>query len=61
MRGHQKSSLVNIAEIAFRHYEEGRISQEALVRVLEQCINVASIENGYADEYGLPFPKRSLR
>lgn len=51
-----------IAEIAFRLHEEGRIDKDELVRVLEQCVNVAALENGYAEEHGLPFPEvRSRR
>jgi hypothetical protein len=49
-------SLQQIAEVAFRLHEEGHITQDALVHILEQCINGAALENGYAEEYGLPFP-----
>lgn len=50
-------SLRQIAELAFRLHEEGHITREELVHVVEQCINVAAIDNGYADEHGLPFPE----
>ena len=26
-----------------------------LIRILEKCINITAIENGYADQFGLPF------
>lgn len=51
------SSLKIIAETAFRLHEEGCITREELVHVIEQCINAAAFENGYADEHGLPFPE----
>jgi len=53
------SVLRSIAETAFRLHEEGRITREQLVHTLEQCINATAIENGYADEHGLPFPVRT--
>ena len=46
-----------IAEGAFRLHEEGRITREELVRIIEQCVNAAAVANGYADEHGLPFPE----
>ena len=50
-------SLRQIAELAFRHHAKNRITREELVGILEQCVNVAAIENGYADAHGLPFPE----
>ena len=47
-----------IAEIAFRLHEKKLISKEELVRILQECVNITAIGNGYADEYGLPFPER---
>jgi len=49
-------SLVQIAELAFQLYGQKRITREELVHVIEQCINAVAIENGYADQHGLPFP-----
>jgi len=48
-------SLRQIAELAFRLHAEERITREELVHVVQQCINAAALENGYADVYGLPF------
>lgn len=45
-----------LAEDAFRLHEEGHITREELMHVLEQCINATALENGYAEKYGLPFP-----
>ncbi len=53
------ANLRQIAENAFRYHEEKRITREELVSILEQCVNVAAIENGYADAYGLPFPEHA--
>jgi hypothetical protein len=46
----------HIVDLAFRLHDQGRITREELVRIVEQCINVVSIENGYAEKLGLPFP-----
>jgi hypothetical protein len=46
-----------LAEAAFNLHEEGHITREELVNVLQQCINVTALENGYAEKYGLPFPE----
>ena len=48
---------VKIAELAFKLHEEGRIDKNKLVSMLETCVNIASLENGYAEKHGLPFPK----
>jgi hypothetical protein len=50
------SDVRPLVEIAFRLHEQGRITREELVRIVEQCINVVSLENGYAEKLGLPFP-----
>jgi len=54
-----------IAKIAFDLHEEKWLSHKELVRILEGCVNLAALENGYADAHGLPFPrvrtKRSKR
>lgn len=44
------------AEVAFEAYEQGKLTREQLFNTLEGCINVIAIENGYADQLGLPFP-----
>lgn len=54
-------SLQDIAATAFRLHKEKRISRKELMRILQQCVNVVAIENGYADELGLPFPKAAQR
>lgn len=54
------TDLRSIIDTAFRLHEQNRLSREDLVRLLEQCINVVSIENGYADELGLPFPDATM-
>lgn len=55
-------SAAELAKIAFEMHEKKYISREELVRVLQGCVNAAALENGYADEHGLPFPdKRSKR
>ena len=46
---------VKLAEIAFKLHKEGRIDKAKLVEMLEGCINLAALENGYAEEHGLPF------
>ena len=46
-----------IAALAFRLHKEGHITREELVHVVGQCINAVALENGYADEHGLPFPE----
>ena len=43
-------------EIAFKLFENGGITREELTRTIEKCVNAVSIENGYADKLGLPFP-----
>lgn len=47
-----------IAETAFRLHKEKLLSRKDLVRILQDCVNVTALENGYADTYGLPFPGR---
>lgn len=41
-----------IAEAAFRAHEEKRHSKE-----VQACVNGTAMSNGYADQYGLPFPE----
>ena len=47
-----QNTLTFIAESAFKHYEKGRLSKEALVRMLEDLINLAASENA-------SFPERN--
>lgn len=44
------------AELAYALYENGLITRDDLTRTLEKCINAASIDAGYADKLGVPFP-----
>ncbi len=53
------TDLTSIVEIAFRLHDESRISHQELVSIVEQCVNIVAIENGYADEHGLPFPDQT--
>ena len=50
-----------IAETAFRLHEEKHISRDALIDILQDCVNLTAFENGYADQHGLPFPERDQR
>jgi hypothetical protein len=54
-------SPAKLAEVAFRLHEEGRIDRDALVDMLQRCVNITALENGYADKYGLPFPAPKRR
>ena len=47
-----------LAELAFKMHEEGHIDDARLVEMLEQCVNIAAIDNGYAEAHGLPYPRR---
>ena len=49
-------SPAEFAQVAFRLYEEKQIDKKTLVRLLEGCVNLAALENGYAQTLGLPFP-----
>lgn len=49
------TTSTKIAEVAFKLHEQERISRDELVWALEQLVNAAAIENGYADTHGLPF------
>ena len=51
--------FAKLAEIAFSLHKHGHLPHDELVHVLQQCINGAALENGYADKYGLPFPKHA--
>lgn len=52
------SSPAKLAEIAFKLHDEGRIDHDQLVSMLEGCVNIAALENGYVEKHGLPFPDR---
>lgn len=54
-------SPAKIAALAFDLHEKKYLSREELVRVLQDCVNVTALENGYADQYGLPFPAATKR
>ncbi len=49
------------AEIAFKQFEAGHITKEQLVETLQKCTNAIALTNGYADQYGLPFPEHDLK
>jgi len=49
-------SAAELAKIAFDMHAKKYLSREELVLILQGCVNVAALENGYADEHGLPFP-----
>lgn len=53
------SDLKLVVETAFQLHEKKRLSREELVRILQDCVNITALENGYADQYGLPFPARA--
>ena len=55
--GTGKDVLLLAAETAFRLHKEGRLTRKELVSILQDCVNVTAIENGYADAHGLPFPR----
>ena len=50
-------SAAEIAKIAFDMHEKKYLSREELVCILQECVNATALENGYADQYGLPFPE----
>ena len=50
--------ISQIAERAFALYERGELDAPELVSLLESCVNARTLENGYADRYGLPFPAK---
>jgi len=52
---------VKLAEVAFKLHKEGRIDKTKLVSMLETCVNIAALENGYAEAHGMPFPDRGNR
>ncbi len=49
------------ATIASDQHDRGELDDEALIDILETCINAASEANGYAELYGVPFPERKER
>ena len=51
-------SPADLAEVAFKLHDDGRIDHDVLVSMLESCVNIAALENGYAETHGLPFPIR---
>lgn len=48
--------ITNIARFAFEAHQRGEIDKDKLIDVLQACVNARAEENGYADEFGLPFP-----
>ncbi len=49
--------MTAIIDSAFKLNETGDLSDDGLISILEQLINATAMDNGYADEYGLPFPR----
>jgi hypothetical protein len=45
------------AQLAFKQYEAEEITKEALIEILQKCVNARAQTNGYADQFGLPFPE----
>lgn len=50
-------NAAEIAKIAFDLHEKDLLSRDDLVCVLQECVNCAALENGYADVHVLPFPR----
>ncbi len=51
------NSILLACEIAWRAYEQGKITKQALMETLQLAINATAVANGYADDNGLPFPE----
>ena len=49
--------FAKLANVAILAHEKGEMSKEQLVSILQGCINGTAAANGYADEYGMPFPE----
>jgi hypothetical protein len=50
-------TVLLMAKIAFKNFKEGHLSKAELMKVLQRCINIRALENGYADRFGMPFPR----
>jgi hypothetical protein len=50
-------TVLLMAKIAFKNYEEGHLSKEELLKVLKRCVNCRAVENGYVERFGMPFPR----
>ena len=46
-----------MAKIAYKNYEEGKLSRADLLKVLKRCVNCRAAENGYVERFGMPFPR----
>jgi hypothetical protein len=42
-------------------HEEKLLSRSELVDILQDLVNAAALDNGYAEKYGLPCPARRQR
>lgn len=51
--------IMLVVETAWKAYEDGALSRDALIETLETAINARALTSGYADQHGLPFPERS--
>lgn len=47
--------IVLMVKLAFKHYQEKKISREDLLYIVKKCINARAMENGYVERFGLPF------
>lgn len=56
----QPDSITIVAQLACRQHDAGRVSDEELFLILEKLINARALENGYADQYGMPFDTEEL-
>lgn len=50
--------VLDVVRIAFERYERGEITHDRLVELLQKCVNLRAAQNGYAERYGMPFPRR---
>ena len=57
----EKDIISIAAKIATDAHADGKLSDDELIRELEICINARAAENGYADKFGVPFPRRRSR
>lgn len=49
--------FARLAHLAILAHERGEITRESLTSILQGCINGTAAANGYADQYGMPFPE----
>jgi hypothetical protein len=49
--------IKDIAAAACKLHDQGKLTDEQLIEMLEQCVNATALENGYAEKHGLPFKR----